>query len=123
MDRQDIYNSAALTFPTALLLGLISLPLMGWEWSLCMVLSAFWGATNLWALGLVLDAIVLQRSVMRGLLAVQIKLVTLFGGLFLLVGLPVFNIWAFLVGFHVIFAVALVKNLIGCRAGERSACS
>mgnify|MGYP005857365407 CR=1 FL=1 len=111
MDRQEIFRSARCTVPVALALMALAAPLSGWAWALCYGASALWGAANLASLALVLDALVAQRALVPGLLAVQLKLVVLFGGLALIVMAPLFNLWAFLAGFHTVFGVVLTLHL------------
>jgi hypothetical protein len=111
MERRDIYHCAAWTAPVAAVLAALLWPLTGGPWALCLLASAVWGAANLWALGLLLEAIVMRRPLMQGFLALQVKLGTLFGGGAALVLAPFFTPGAFLVGFHVVFAV-IVAHVI-----------
>ena len=111
MDRQEIFRSARCTAPVALALAALAAPCLGWAWALCYGASALWGGANLVALALVLEALVAQRALVLGLLAVQLKLVVLLGGLALIVMAPFFNLWAFLAGFHTVFAVILTLHM------------
>jgi hypothetical protein len=105
MERRDIEHCAAWTAPVAVVLAALLWPLTGGPWALCFLASAVWAAANLWALGRLLDAIVMRRPLVQGFLALQVKLGVLFGGGAALVLAPFFMASAFLVGFHVVFAV------------------
>lgn len=113
MDRLDINRCAFRTIPAALALTALLVPAAGWAWALCFGASALWGAANLFCLGLVLDAVVLHRRVVPGLIAVQIKLAVLFGGLAAIALSPFFTPSAFLAGFHTVFAVILATMARG----------
>ncbi|MBN1475930.1 hypothetical protein JXA47_04180 [Candidatus Sumerlaeota bacterium] len=111
MERRDIEHCAVWTAPVAAVLASLLWPLMGGAWALCLLASAVWAAANLWALGLLLEAIVMRRPLVQGFLALQVKLGILLGGGAALMLSPLFTPVAFLVGFHVVFAVIAAQAI------------
>lgn len=105
LDRTTVQRMSLLAIPVAGLAAIMLLPAVGWRWALCFGLSAAWASLNFYALTLVLDALVRQRSAGTAAALLPAKLAVLFGGLFLLTRIPGFEIAPFLIGFHVPFAL------------------
>lgn len=117
MTRSDLDRCAVETGPVAAAAGLVAWGLLGPAWALCLVLSALWGAANLWLLTRALQAVTAsEASPLRRLLWVALKMAWLLGGVAVLAVSPFFSAFAFILGLHAVFAVVAWAAVRAARA-------
>ena len=116
MNRQDIWRSVSLTAGVALILAAVAWPLFGRDWALCFVLSALWGAGNLWLLARIFHSMMgPDQNLGVALYWTLVKPPFLIVGGAMIILAPFFSASAFLIGFHVILTVIVARTIRSLR--------